>query len=52
MHPEDFDDSSLLVWNKNKLEFGNWTSGEDGDGSFTFSTTIQASQVWPINKNK
>ncbi|KXJ13308.1 cleft lip and palate transmembrane protein 1 homolog [Exaiptasia diaphana] len=44
MKPADFDDPSLLVWTQKGLQFGNWSTGENGDGSFTFSTKLTASE--------
>ncbi|KAK3746119.1 hypothetical protein QZH41_008822 [Actinostola sp. cb2023] len=44
MEPQDFSDESLLIWSEKGLQFGNWTCGENADGSYAFSTKLTASQ--------
>lgn len=41
----DFNDSDSLVWMKEGLEYGDWYSGPNGDGTFTFSASVTASEV-------
>jgi len=45
MDASDFNDSSLLVWEQKGLQFGNWTIGGHGDGSYFFSTKFKTSKV-------
>jgi hypothetical protein len=40
-----FNDSSALVWAKNDLWYGDFYSGENQDGTFTFSTTLPTTEV-------
>lgn len=40
-----FNQTGALVWLQKDLVYGDWTSGPEGDGSFTFTTTIPTSQV-------
>ena len=40
----DFNNSEALVWKKEELWFGDWYSGEDGDGVHSFSKTLKASE--------
>lgn len=39
----DFTDKKSLIWHQEGLEYGDWYSGDNGDGTITHSTTIQAS---------
>lgn len=43
-HFTDFSENSL-VWMKDNLIYGDWTSGENGDGTYTFETE------YPITEN-
>lgn len=40
----DFNNSNALIWTKEGLVYGDWYSGENGDGTYSFSTTIPASE--------
>lgn len=40
----DFDNPKALVWMQEGLEYGDWYSGENGDGTYTHSTQIEASE--------
>ncbi|XP_014273160.1 putative lipid scramblase CLPTM1 [Halyomorpha halys] len=40
----NFNDSNALIWEKHDLVYGDWLSGPDGDGTYTFETTIKASE--------
>lgn len=48
---EFYDDykSSDLIWKHTGIVYGDWTAGEQKDGTFTFSTTITASNVLKNN---
>ncbi|RZF36720.1 hypothetical protein LSTR_LSTR005033 [Laodelphax striatellus] len=37
-------DESKLIWQKNGLIYGDWTSGPNGDGTYNFETKFQASE--------
>ncbi len=41
----DFNNSEALVWMKEGLEYGDWYSGPNGDGTYSFSASIPASEV-------
>ena len=41
----EFNDSSALIWTKNDLWYGDYYSGENEDGTFTFSTQIPTTEV-------
>lgn len=38
----NFSDSKNLFWKQTGLIYGDWYSGENGDGSYTYSSTIRA----------
>ncbi|ESO91931.1 hypothetical protein LOTGIDRAFT_233250 [Lottia gigantea] len=40
----DFDNEQALFWTKKNLIYGDWTDGENGDGTFEHSGKIPASQ--------
>ncbi|CAH1407057.1 unnamed protein product [Nezara viridula] len=40
----NFNDSKALIWEKHDLVYGDWLSGTDGDGTYTFETTIKTSE--------
>lgn len=40
----DFDDPSALFWEKRGLVYGDWSAGEESDGTFTISKTLAASK--------
>lgn len=40
----DFENPQSLIWYKDGLIYGDWSSGADGDGTYTQSTKIQATQ--------
>ena len=44
-HFTDFENKEKLVWHEKGLHYGNWTDGPNMDGSRTFKTVIQASEV-------
>ena len=41
----DFNNSEALVWSMKGLEYGDWYSGENGDGTYTGTTKIKATEV-------
>lgn len=41
----EFDNPSALFWLEEDLIYGDWTSGENGDGSYTKTATIPLSEV-------
>jgi len=41
----DFNDSSALIWTKTDLWYGDFYSGENEDGTYTFSTTLPTTEV-------
>ena len=41
----DFNNSEALVWMEEDLWYGDWYGGENEDGCFTSSTTLQTSEV-------
>ena len=41
----DFNDSSALIWTKLDLWYGDFYSGENQDGTYSFSTTLPTSEV-------
>ncbi|XP_071439565.1 putative lipid scramblase CLPTM1 [Hetaerina americana] len=41
---KDFNNSESLVWTHQNLVYGDWTAGPDGDGIYTHTTTIKASE--------
>ena len=41
----DFNDSSALIWTKLDLWYGDFYSGENQDGTYSFSTTLTTSEV-------
>ena len=45
----DFNDTGALIWTKKDLVYGDWESGPDGDGTYTFSTQIEASEALQNN---
>jgi len=45
----NFNDSGALIWTKKDLVYGDWESGPDGDGTYTFSTEIEASEALQNN---
>lgn len=45
----DFNDSSALVWVKNDLWYGDYYSGENEDGTYTFTTTIPTTETFRNN---
>jgi len=44
-HFTDFNNTEKFIWHETDLKFGNWTDGPQMDGSRSFSTIIQASEV-------
>lgn len=40
-----FDDLKSLVWHKEKLVYGGWYDGPEGDGTFANEVHIPASEV-------
>ena len=40
-----FKDVDALVWKKTGLVYGDWYSGENEDGTYSFSTQFEASEV-------
>ena len=45
----NFNDTQSLIWMKDGLVYGDWYSGPDGDGTYTYSTQIEASEA--LQKN-
>ena len=45
----NFNDSNALIWNKNGLVYGDWYSGENGDGTYTFTTTLDTTEALQNN---
>ena len=45
----DFNDTQSLIWMKDGLVYGDWYSGPNGDGTYTYSTQIEASEA--LQKN-
>ena len=45
----DFNDTGALIWTKKDLVYGDWESGPDGDGTYTFSTEIEATEALQNN---
>ena len=41
----DFDNPSALFWLEEELVYGDWTSGENQDGSYVKTAQIEATQV-------
>lgn len=41
----DFDDPESLVWVKEDIVYGDWTSGPDSDGTFYHSLKIPTTEV-------
>ena len=41
----NFNDSDSLIWMKDGLVYGDWYSGPNGDGTYTFSTQFEPSEV-------
>ena len=41
----DFNNSDALIWTKKDLQYGDWSTGENNDGIYTFSTSFPASEV-------
>ena len=41
----NFNDSSSLVWMKDGLVYGDWYSGPNGDGTYSYSTQFETSEV-------
>lgn len=40
----DFGNEDSLIWTKKNLVYGDWHSGDNSDGSYTFNTKIKASK--------
>lgn len=40
---EDFSNMNNLIWTKKNLVYGDWTAGENGDGTFSYATKINVS---------
>lgn len=40
----DFSNEDSLIWTKRNLVYGDWYSGDNSDGSYTFNTKIKASK--------
>ena len=40
----NFNNSESLIWLKEDLIYGDWTSGPNGDGTYEFSTSFEPSQ--------
>jgi len=45
----NFNDTQSLIWMKDGLVYGDWYSGPAGDGTYTYSTQIEASEA--LQKN-
>ena len=45
----NFNDSSALIWKKEGLIYGDWESGPNGDGTYSFSTTLETSAALQNN---
>ena len=45
----NFNDSGALIWTKKGLVYGDWESGPNGDGTYSFSTKIDASEALQNN---
>ena len=41
----DFNDSKSLFWEMNHLIYGDWVMGENDDGTFQHSGTVEATEV-------
>ncbi|XP_006822532.1 uncharacterized protein LOC102801376, partial [Saccoglossus kowalevskii] len=39
-----FNESKYLLWEENNLEYGDWISGPNGDGSYSYSGQIEATE--------
>lgn len=39
-----FNDSTSLIWSKTGLVYGDWYSGEDADGTYSFTTSVSVSE--------
>ena len=42
----DFDDKNALFWVEDELQYGDWTSGLAGDGTYQKNSQITVSEVW------
>lgn len=47
---KEFNDSSLLYWNLNNIDYGNWYDGENNDGVFTYAGNFPLTEVIEIFK--
>lgn len=41
----EFNDSTALIWSKMDMWYGDFYSGENLDGTYSFSTTLPTSEV-------
>lgn len=41
----DFSNPDYLFWENENVEYGDWTSGPNGDGSLTYTDVIKATDV-------
>ena len=48
---DKFADAGALFWVAEELEYGDWTAGAEGDGTFSRSGLIPISEVTPKTKN-
>ena len=42
---DNFSDHSSLFWRAEQIEYGDWTSGPNGDGTYEMSGAIAVSEV-------
>ena len=42
---DDFDNKDALFWSEEEMTYGDWTGGENGDGTYEISTQIKPSEV-------
>ena len=45
----NFNDSGALIWTKKGLVYGDWESGPNGDGTYSYSTQIETSETLQNN---
>ena len=45
----NFNDSQSLIWTKKDLVYGDWESGPNGDGTYTFDTKIDTTEALQNN---
>lgn len=44
-HFSNFADENALLWHKTDLVYGDWTVGENGDGTYEFTTSFKTSEA-------